>query len=389
VKISLLSGGIDKTYAFGLMSGMVKDGVRFDLIGSDEMEGAGILEDPSIDFYNLRGDMDPDVPVARKIFRILLYYFRLLKYSCRAETRIFHILWHNRFIVVDRTLMILLYKLLGKKVIFTAHNVNDWDRDGRDTFLNRKSLGYLYHKVDHIIVHTDPMRESLARDFGISPEKVSVIPIGINEQYPVTELSREGARKELGLPPGGKVLLNFGYLAPYKGLDLMVDALEKLEAKNPGYRLIIAGQVKKGYDHYWEKVKQQIGNKGLTDRIIEKAEFIPDEAVEVYFKAADALVLPYRQIFQSGVLLASYGFGLPVIATDVGSLRENIIQGETGYVCKPDDPESLAEAIEKFFQGDLYKDPERTVGNIIRYSREKYSWEKIGEKTRDIYQRIL
>ena len=136
-------------------------------------------------------------------------------------------------------------------------------------------------------------------------------------------------------------------------------------------------------------MKGQIREKGLAGKIVEKAGYIPDEDVEVYFKAADVLVLPYREIFQSGVLLASYGLGLPVIATDVGSLRENIVEGRTGYICQPDDPEGLALAVERFFQGDLYKEQGKTHEDIIRYSREKYSWERIGEKTRGIYQKML
>ena len=80
-----------------------------------------------------------------------------------------------------------------------------------------------------------------------------------------------------------------------------------------------------------------------------RAEYIPDEETELYFKAADVLVLPYRHIYQSGVLFLGYSFGLPVLAADVGTLKDEIIEGKTGFVFRPEDPVDLASAIERYF----------------------------------------
>ncbi|MBI4684798.1 MAG: glycosyltransferase [Nitrospirae bacterium] len=85
----------------------------------------------------------------------------------------------------------------------------------------------------------------------------------------------------------------------------------------------------------------------------------------------------------------AYNFGLPVIVTDVGSLREDIIEGETGFICKPEDPQDLAEKIEMYFQSDLYKNLDENREKIIKYANEKYSWEKIGEKTVEVYKRLI
>ncbi|MBI4684793.1 MAG: glycosyltransferase [Nitrospirae bacterium] len=85
----------------------------------------------------------------------------------------------------------------------------------------------------------------------------------------------------------------------------------------------------------------------------------------------------------------AYNFGLPVIATDVGSLREDIIEGETGFISKPEDPQDLAEKIELYFQSDLYKNLESKRQKIIDYANEKYSWEKIGEKTVEVYKKLI
>jgi len=99
--------------------------------------------------------------------------------------------------------------------------------------------------------------------------------------------------------------------------------------------------------------------------------------------------LPYAHIFQSGVLFLAYGFGLPVIVSDVGSMREDVIEGRTGFVCKPQDPADLAKQIQRYFSSDLYQNlPERRA-DIKTYASERYSWAKVGEITRGVYSELL
>ncbi len=96
-----------------------------------------------------------------------------------------------------------------------------------------------------------------------------------------------------------------------------------------------------------------------SGRVLLRADFIPDDETEVYFKAADVLVLPYRHIYQSGVLFLGHSFGLPVLAADVGSLKDDIVEGKTGFVFRPEDPVDLAKTIERYFASDLYAELER------------------------------
>jgi len=123
--------------------------------------------------------------------------------------------------------------------------------------------------------------------------------------------------------------------------------------------------------------------------VLLRAEFIPDEETELYFKAADVLVLPYTHIYQSGILFLGYSFGLPVIASDVGSLREDIVEGKTGYVSKPKDPVDLARNIERYFASDLYANLNNRRQEIRNYATERHSWDVVGEVTREVYGRVL
>jgi len=109
----------------------------------------------------------------------------------------------------------------------------------------------------------------------------------------------------------------------------------------------------------------------------------------VYFKAADLLALPYKHIYQSGVLFLGYSFGLPVVATDVGALREEIIEGRTGFVCRPEDSVDLARAIETYFSSDLYKDLNNRRQEIRKYVLERHSWDVVGQLTRNVYIHLL
>ena len=158
-----------------------------------------------------------------------------------------------------------------------------------------------YNLVDHLLVHTEHMRQELQTDFGVPSHKISVIPFGLNSTVPNTGQTPAESRQRLRLAPADKVLLFFGNIAPYKGLNYLVDAVSLLTKRMPECRLVIAGRVK-GSEAHWAAVSDQIDRLGLRPNIFARIEFVPDDETESYFKAADVLVLPYTHVFQSGVL---------------------------------------------------------------------------------------
>lgn len=387
MKISLLTGNVDPHYQLDLLFGLVVTGLEVDFIGSDAMKDAPILRDRNVHFYNLRGNQNHEAPVSEKVLRILKYYIWLILYSIKTDSRVFHIQWENKFIFFDRTLLNIFYKLLGKKLVFTIHNVNAGVRDSNDTLLNRLSLKFKYKVADHIIVHTEKMKLQMIKDFKINEKKISVIPHGINTVIPQTGLTPAQARSKLQIDPNDKVLLFFGNIAPYKGLKILANALINLKRELTNFKLIIAGKAT-GNEAHWDEIKSIIRENQLSNYVVEQARFIPDDEVEIYYKASDVLILPYHYIFQSGVLFVSYGFGLPVIATDVGSLKEDIVEGKTGFICPPENPEKLADTIMHYFKSDLYKNLGAHRQSILEFAKEKYSWEKIGEKTYTVYRSL-
>jgi D-inositol-3-phosphate glycosyltransferase len=388
IRVALLTGGGDRPYALGIAAALTSRGIHLDFIGSDDLITPELLANPRVDFLNLRGAQGAEATVVVKVRRVLNYYVRLIRYAATARPKLFHILWNNKFQLVDRILLMLYYKVLGKRVVFTAHNVNAGKRDLNDSFLNRISLKIQYRLSDHIFVHTERMKRELVSDFSVRSGKVSVIPFGINETVPNTSLSTEEAKRQVGVGSSDKTLLFFGNIAPYKGLEYLIDAFTELLNSDGSYRLVIVGRPK-GSENYWKEMRQIIVCTGIGDRVIEKIEYVPDEATELYFKSADVLILPYSRVFQSGVLFLGYSFGLPAIAADVGSLREEIIEGETGFVFKARDASDLAKTIRKYFGSDLFTELESRRSEIKKYARERYSWSKVAEVTTAVYSDLL
>jgi glycosyltransferase involved in cell wall biosynthesis len=270
----------------------------------------------------------------------------------------------------------------------TVHNVNAGTRDGKDGLLNRLTLRIQYLLHHHLFVHTELMKRQLQQDFGVPNGKISVIPFGLNSTVPDTALDAAGARVKLALAPTDQVLLFFGNIAPYKGLEFLVRALVLLKAQLPRLRLIIAGRPK-GEESYWKEVAAEINAGEIDQRTTQRIEYVPDADTEIYFKAADVVVLPYTNVFQSGVLFLAYNFGVPVIASEVASMREDIVEGTTGLLCRPADVEDLASTIKIFFSSDLSLGDSSHRRRIQEFARERYSWTKVATETRRVYKSLI
>ncbi len=388
ISVALLTGGSDRPYVFGLTKELNSKGVMLDLIGSDELDWPD-FRGPRLNFLNLRGSQDPKASATKKVLRILSYYFKLIRYAAKAKPRIFHILWNNKFLHFDRTLLMAYYRFLGKKIVLTVHNVNAAKRDKNDTFLNRFTLRVQYRLADHLFVHTEKMKQELMEEFHVLAPRISVIPLGINNSVPATSITSAEARQRLGIRDGERAILFFGRITPYKGLEYLVEAFQKILSPADKYRLVIAGRVDKEFAAYWAPIEAAIREDVRKGRVLLRAEHVPDEETEIYFKAADVLVLPYRDVYQSGIVFLGYNFGLPALVSDVGSLKQEIIEGSTGFVFKPEDPADLAAAVGKYFASDLYKDLDRQRQKIQEYASRKNNWDVVGETTTSVYSGLL
>jgi glycosyltransferase involved in cell wall biosynthesis len=387
MRISILNAGQQTDYLYGLVSGLVEiPTLEIEVIDSDS--SVGVFEAfHHVSLFNLRGDNISPQSMFTKMWRIGRYYVRLLYYTASTRSDIFHIQWENSIALFDRTLLNLYYKVLGKKLVFTAHNVYREARDSTATPLRWFSLKVMYHLVDRIIVHTPKMKEELCSLFHVSPEKVIIIPHGINNRVQKKGITQEDARQKLGIVPTAHVVLFFGQIDEYKGIETLIDAAALLVQKDPSIILIVAGKPKRQSD-YVLKLKRQVRKSLPEKNVMLRLQFIPDHEVETYFSASDCVVLPYKRIFQSGVLFLAYRFGVPIIATDVGSFAEDVVDRVTGFICKPNDAEDMAAQVRKYFDSTLFHQREETRAFIIELAEKKYSWTNIGRQTYEVYSNL-
>jgi len=389
IEIGLLTGCQDRPYAFGLAMALIAKGVHLDIIGSDEIDSPELHATPNLRFLNFRGSQRNNTSFGQKLSKLLVYYAKVIRYTARSQPKMLHILWNNKFEVFDRTLLMLYYKAQGKRVVLTAHNVNQAKRDAKDSLLNRITLKIQYRLCDHIFVHTQKMKNELCEDFDVPEGAVTVIRHPINDAFPDTDLSPSEAKQKLGLREDQKAILYFGRLRPYKGIEYLLAAFRQLVERHSDYRLIIAGEPKKGSEPYLHEIRETLEKDFKPSQIISRMQFIPDADMELYLKAADVLVLPYKDIFQSGVLFLAYSYGLPVVATDVGSFREEIVEGETGFLCRPGDVADLASKLEMYFASDLYSGLRTRRAEIKEYARRVHSWDAVADLTLKAYEQSL
>jgi D-inositol-3-phosphate glycosyltransferase len=389
IEIGLLTGCQDRPYAYGLAMALISEGAKLDIVGSDEIDSPELHATPNLRFLNFRGSQRNNASFPAKLSKLLVYYARLIRYAARSKPKILHILWNNKFEFFDRTILMLYYKVVGKKIALTAHNVNQARRDSKDSLLNRATLKIQYRLSDHIFVHTQKMKDELCQDFNVGENAVTVIRHPVNDAFPDTELKPAEAKRRLGLRADEKAILFFGRIRPYKGIEYLLDAFRLLSTdERANYRLIVAGEPKKGSEEYLDEIQRSIKRDFNQGQVILRIQFIPDEEMELYLKGADVLVLPYKEIFQSGVLFLAYSFGLPVVATDVGSFREEIVEGRTGFLCQPGDPAELAKAIEIYFASDLFKNLKVSRQELKDYANANHSWHAVAELTSNAYTKM-
>ncbi|KCZ70613.1 glycosyltransferase [Candidatus Methanoperedens nitroreducens] len=267
-------------------------------------------------------------------------------------------------------------KLGGKKIIITVHNVQPHEKNRINTFLNNIVL----RLGDSFIAHGGKNRESLSQIYNINQDEIAVIHHGILTPVTVRGITKEDARKFLNISSIKKVLLFFGNLRDYKGLDILLKAVMQIVKESENVILLIAGQSWED----WSKYQKIIDENKLEQYIIKKLDFIPPSEVEYYFSASDLVILPYKYFdSQSGVGALALPFKKPMVVTNVGGLSDFV--KDKRAIAEPNDPQDLAEVVIEVFRDEtlllkLAKDSEELL--------EELNWDKIGEETIKMYDKF-
>lgn len=364
-RVILVAHGFETNYTIGYVRGLKANGLTPLVVSADtdcrELTAAGI---PNV---NLRGRQGADRPALSKAFTLIRYYLGLLRLLRRERGCTLHFtgIFKRELILFEGIALHLAFRRFSGRYLYTAHNVLPHGREHSRFFA--RVYAFIYRLPDRIIVHTPAAKRQLVRRFGVPAGKIQVASIGLNEEAVLTDLTQAEARTRLGLYRAERVILFFGKAEPYKGLDLLVRA--HADPAVPESKLVVSCWFP-GAD-YRRTVLEAIARSPRRTDIRLHEGFAANEAVELFFKAADVLVLPYRHIDQSGVVFLCWRFGLPIVATDVGSLRE-FIDADAGVIAASAAPAAIADALRIFFERQAHYRRE-----LIAARARRYRWDAI------------
>ena len=313
----------------------------------------------------------------RKLLEYIYYLIWLLFYVMRSRADIVHFQFFRRNRI--ECLYFPIVRLFSKTLVFTAHDILPHEHTQIDYYLRY----IVYKSASKIIVHTNSIKERLLEMYNIPEAKVFIVPavLPISEKRDST-ITREIAREFLNLSDEDHVLLFFGYIRDYKGLDWLLEAFDMIKSQHDQLKLVVAGKPHNSELH--ELYTDQINDMTYRDDVIFVPEYIPDEEIDYYFLAADAVVVPYKEIYMSGVLQVAFSYSKPVLVTNVGNFKDIIQQGENGYITNKNTSEELAEMIDLAFQ-DIDK---LLAMGPMAYERHKNhpDWQEIGVLTAEVYK---
>lgn len=312
-----------------------------------------------------------------KAVEYLLNLVSLTVYLWRVRPDILHVQWLpllETFPMIELGFLRLCQRW-GIEVVYTVHDILPLE-DGQEHF---DTFRRVYQTADRLICHTKAARRRLTDEFGAASSQTRRIPHGPLLEG-AADYSCGEARLLQSLPSGRPIVLLFGVLKPYKGVDLLVNAWEQVEQTVPEALLIIAGG---GQEHYLEEIQKHIEASEVSN-IRTRFRFLPENELIQLIASSDLLVYPYRRITQSGALFAGMSAGKAIVASRVGGLKETLHDGKTACFVDPNDSKKLAETINRLLRKPDERDQLGSAAKAV--VEEQYSWEAIAQKTIQCYQ---
>ena len=320
------------------------------------------------------------VPMVRSGIKALSYPFDLIRLDRELASRpvgILHIQW--ALLPVIDEIFWKRWQKNGWRIVYTAHDV-----DGLDGTTPRVLVGAnrrLFKRADAVAAHSERDRTQVIR-LGAKASRARRIPQGTPGFFQSGCVSRDSARRELGLDSERPMVLFFGLLKAYKSLETLLSAMVTVRASIPNVLLLIVGEALTNHERYVRLIVEL----GLTESVRWDRSYVPTSRVALHFAAANVVAFPYRAASSSAVLLNAYAHGLPVVATTVGGFSEMVEHGKTGFLVQPEAPTELADALVR-----ILRDPELAceMGRSAKqYASTHHEWPLIGRHTADIYNSI-
>ena len=328
-------------------------------------------------------DSDPDFSIAENpslTIRRIITYFNPISWiiaGLKARGQLVHLQWWSIPVAPVYIVVLFVLWLRKKTIVLTVHNVLPHEPAVLDKVLTRMVLSF----GKRYIVHSQENSYTLSRTFGIPLKNISLVHMPVHDMYLDGRIDKEDALRTIGIPPGKKVLLCFGNIRKYKGIDDLLKAFKLILKSEPDSFLLIAGQPWGS----WGPYKNLIEKLGLNSNVKAILEYAPTSRVKYYFSAADIVVLPYKKFdAQSGVGNIGISFGKPLVVTKVGGLPELV--KDSRALAEPENHFDLARTITQ-----ILGDPalEKKLSTDATEIARQYSWDAAINKTLTVYKTLL
>lgn len=320
------------------------------------------------------GDKEALFPVCREIVSedVTVVHLHWLSAFFEGDTVIETVKRFTLFL-----LWLVLIRVRNLPVVWTLHNVQFHD----STYPRAERAfkrWFIMNMCDRYIVHCEAVREEFIREYDLPPsiqDRIDIIPHGHYVQNYENEISKDEARESLDIPESSTVFLFFGMISPYKGIQSLIDAFREISLEDS--HLVIAGNPSS--ESFGASLRSQCRT---DDNIHTDFRFVPDEEVQRFMNAADAVVLPYRNISTSGSAILAMSFGKALVVPTLGCLPE-LLHEEGAVLYEPDRDGALESALETAAQRDL-----EAMGRYNESAAVELDWESIAEQTLETYSEV-
>ena len=361
-------------YLFGQARGLIENGVNVSLYTNSSTTNPKIQSLGFYQFYqNIFNSSNKLISLIRYLFGSIRSHFHARLNSCNIFH--YHLFGASSLVLFN----MFLAKLLFGKIVVTIHDVRSFSSNAESVFYTR----LIYFLTDSILTHNRFSRKEIVRYHKSLDKKITIIPHGNYLPFIDLHEDQEESRLKLGIDLDKKVLLFFGMIKKVKNLDLLLLAMPEIIKRNSKVILLIAGKPWKDDFSYYQEI---IDRLKIHNNCVLNIKFIAHQDVKHYYCATDIVILPYKEIYQSGVLMMSLCFGKPVVISDLDSFKEIVNDQETALFFKSGDISSLSNVINSALENHDLLEKVRKQG--LELVKTKYSWIEIGRQTRDAYYKI-
>lgn len=375
MKVMLLSqiAVVDYKYTYSLANALKDCGNEVELIIDDKKDNGYCKCKCHNKFLTSR----KDIGKIQKLLNYCASYRFIIKKAIREHFEVVHVQWFQ-FSPMDYYYLSKLKKH-GIKIVVSVHDILPFNEKKYDLTFHKK----IYGLCDQIIVQAETNIKRFDELFPEDSRKVTFIPHGHFLDF-AEVYDQKIAREKLRIPVNKTVFLFFGQIKKVKGVGVLLDAFGKLMKEHPDFYLVVAGSVWKDDFAPYQAI---IDKYHMTEMQLKTdIRFIPDDEVGYYYSACDVSMLPYLDVYQSGVIQLAYAYGKPAVATAIAPFMEIVEDGKSGFLCAPNDSNSLAEAM---LRAASNKE------NLIQYGikgrrtiEKKYSWKDIAKKITTLYKKV-